>query len=420
MKRIYPREKEPEDTTVKAPYSKTITENMKFIFSQLSEKDRRLYAGIETQKLERGGQKYIADLLGCSPKTIRRGEKELDDKKLLPTKDRIRHKGGGRKRILDERLELNEMFEQAIEENTAGSPMNEAMRWTNLTPSQIAEKISTEVQSVSTYTVKQLLKKNKFKKRKARKSLSLGTSLFRDEQFKNIATLKKDFFAAGLPIISIDTKKKELLGNLYRDGRLYTKEVIRVYDHDFPYLASGIVIPYTIYDIRHNRAYVYLGTSKDTAEFVADCIRHWWFNYGSELYPAASALLILADGGGSNSSRHFIFKSELEKLADELSIEIRMAHYPPYCSKWNPVEHRVFPHLTRAMQGVILTSHKLVQTLLERATTRTGLKVIVNIIETVYQTGRKVADDYKDTMRIVFDDYLSRWNYRAIPSVSPL
>jgi hypothetical protein len=116
-------------------------------------------------------------------------------------------------------------------------------------------------------------------------------------------------------------------------GVCIMKEVIRVYDHDSPYLANGIVISYTIYDIRHNRAYVYLGTSKDTAEFVADCIRHWWFSYGSELYPAASALLILADGGGSNSSRHFIFKSELEKLADELSIEIRMAHYPPYCSK---------------------------------------------------------------------------------------
>jgi hypothetical protein len=131
-------------------------------------------------------------------------------------------------------------------------------------------------------------------------------------------------------------------------------------------------------------------------------------------------VLILADGGGSNSSRHFIFKSELEALAQELSIEIRMAHYPPYCSKWNPVEHRVFPHLTRAMQGVILTSHQLVQTLFERTTTRTGLKVIVNIIETVYQIGRKVADDYKDTMRIVFDDFLRQWNYRAIPLAVPL
>ena len=393
---------------------------MKFVFSQLSEKGRRLYAGLEAQKLQRGGQKYIASLLGCSPKTVRRGEKELEDTKLLPEKERIRHKGGGRKRILDEHPELNEKFEQVLEEDTAGSPMNEEIRWTNLTPNQIAEKMVIEEQTVSAYTVKQLLKKNKFKKRKARKSKSLGVSPFRDEQFKNIAKLKTAYFEAGLPIISIDTKKKELLGTLYRDGHLYTKEVIRVYDHDFPYLADGVVIPYTIYDIRHNRAYVYLGTSKDTAEFVADCIRHWWLNYGRKLYPLASTFLVLADGGGSNSSRHFIFKSELEKLADDLSMEIRMAHYPPYCSKWNPVEHRVFPHLTRAMQGVILTSHTLVQTLLERATTRTGLKVVVNITEKIYQTGRKVADDYPDTMRIVFDDYLGQWNYRAIPSTAPL
>jgi len=405
---------------VQAPYSETTAENMKFVFSQLSEKSRRLFAGLEAQKLQRGGQQYIADLFGCSPKTVRRGEKELADTKLLPETERIRHKGGGRKRILEQRPELNEQFEQVLAENTAGSPMNEEIRWTNLAPNQIAEELSREDRSVSAYTVKQLLKKNKFKRRKARKSQSLGTCLFLDEQFKNIASLKKEFLAAGLPVISIDTKKKELLGNLYRDGRLYTKDILRVYDHDFPYLADGVVIPYTIYDLRHNRAYVYLGTSKDTAEFVADCLRHWWFNYGSQLYPSASTLLILADGGGSNSSRHFIFKSELETLAQELALEIRMAHYPPYCSKWNPVEHRVFPHLTRAMQGVILTSHSLVQTLLERTSTRTGLKVVVNILEKTYQTGRKVADDYKDTMQIVFDAFLGRWNYRAIPLATPL
>jgi len=362
---------------MQVPYSEKIVVDMQFIFSQLSKKDRRLYAGLEAQKLPLGGQQYIADLFGCSPKTVRRGQKELESKELLPEKGRLRHQGGGQKNTLSQHPELNEQFEQVIAEHTAGSPMDAEILRTNLTPNQIAEKLSKEEQSVSFYTVKQLLKKNKYKRRKARKSQSLGVSLFRDEQFKNITQLKEAFFASGLPIISIDTKKKELLGNLYRDGHLYTKEVIRVYDHDFPYLADGVIIPYTIYDLRHNRAYVYLGTSKDTAEFVCDCLRHWWFNYGSHLYPGASGFLVLADGGGSNSSRHFIFKSELEKLAEDLSVEIRMAHYPPYCSKWNPVEHRVFPHLTRAMQGVLLTSHALVQDLLETATTRTGLKVIV-------------------------------------------
>lgn len=412
--------KRAEETTVQAPYSETIAKNMKFVFSQLSEKDRRLYAGLESQKLPRSGQKYLAALLGCSPKTIRRGAQELADKKLLPETERIRHTGGGRKRILDKHPELHAKFEQVLAEDTAGSPMNEDIRWTSLTPTQIAAALATEAQAVSAATAKQLLKKNQFKKRRARKSKSTGTSPFRDEQFKNIAALKQKFLAAGLPIISVDTKKKEFLGNLYRDGRLYTKAVIRVYDHDFPDLADGVVIPYTLYDIRDNQAYVYLGTSKDTAEFVADCLRHWWRHYGSQRYPLASALLILADGGGSNSARHFIFKSELESVAKDLSLEIRMAHYPPYTSKWNPVEHRVFPHLTRAMQGVILTSHKLVQTLLERTTTRTGLKVVVNIIEKTYQTGRKVADDYRDTMRIVFDEHLGPWNYRALPSKAPL
>ena len=217
-------EERPEDIGMQAPYSENIAESMKFIYSQLSEKYRRLFAGLEAQKLQRGGQQYIAKLLGCTPKTVRRGAKELKDVELLPEKERIRHKGGGRKRILDKLPELNEQFEQVLLEDTAGSPMNEEIRWTNLTPNQIGEALSREEQPVSAYTVKQLLKKNKYRKRKARKSKSLGTSLFRDEQFKNIATLRKEFFEAGLPIISIDTKKKELLGNLYRDGRLYTEK----------------------------------------------------------------------------------------------------------------------------------------------------------------------------------------------------
>jgi hypothetical protein len=293
--------------------------------------------------------------------------------------------------------------------------MNVDIRWTDLTAPQIAEQLSIEEQPVSVHVVQQLLKRHKYVRRKARKSKCLGECARRDDQFQNIGKLKEQHFSLGWPVISIDTKKKELLGTLYRDGKLYTQEIIRVYDHDYPYLAKGIAIPYTIYDLRHNKAYVYIGTSKDTAEFVCDCLRHWWTHYGQVLYPHAPTMLALADGGGSNSSRHLIFKSELQQLADVLNVEIRLAHYPPYCSKWNPVEHRVFPHLTRAMQGVILTSHELVKTLLERVTTRTGLQVVVHIINKVYETGRKVAQDFKDTMRIVFDDHLGQWNYRAVP-----
>jgi Rhodopirellula transposase DDE domain len=206
-----------------------------------------------------------------------------------------------------------------------------------------------------------------------------------------------------------------LLGNLYRDGHVYSTGIIEVYDHDFPYLADGIVIPHTIYDLRSNEAYVNIGVSKDTSEFACDSIKLWWESHGKIDYPNCTSILILADGGGSNSSRHYIFKEDLQKLVDEIEVEIRIAHYPPYTSKWNPVEHRVFPHITRSLRGVILKSHDFVKKLIESTTTQAGLKVTATIIKKVYKTGRKYSENFKETMRIIFDDYLGKWNYTAIP-----
>ena len=213
----------------------------------------------------------------------------------------------------------------------------------------------------------------------------------------------------------MDTKKKEKIGNIFRDGKIYTTETIEVFDHDFPSLAEGVAVPHVIYDIKHNEAYASIGTSRDTSEFACDSIRYWWYNYGILYYSTARSILMLMDGGGSNSSRHYIFKEDLQALADEIGVEIRVAHYPPYTSYRNPIEHRVFPHLTRALQGVILTSHQLVEELVEKTTTKTGLKVVANIVNKVYQTGRTVAADFKESMQIVFDDYLGKWNYTAVP-----
>jgi hypothetical protein len=206
-----------------------------------------------------------------------------------------------------------------------------------------------------------------------------------------------------------------LIGNLYREGKLYTQEALKVFDHDFPYLSKGVIIPYGIYDIATNHGFVVIGTSKDTSEFVCDCIKAWWLKVGIKKYPQASSILALADGGGSNSSRHYIFKEDLQKLVDELGIEIRIAHYPPYTSKWNPIEHRMFPHVTRAMQGVILKSHSMVKQLIEKTKTKQGLRVQVEISEKEYQIGRKYAKGYKENMKIIFDKYLGNWNYRAVP-----
>ena len=202
---------------------------------------------------------------------------------------------------------------------------------------------------------------------------------------------------------------------MYRDGQIYTTKTIEVYDHDFPYLAQGVVIPHTIYDLEDNTAYVNIGTSKDTSEFACESIKLWWNKYGKIQYPNSTSILMLADSSGSNSCRHYIFKQDLQQLVDKIGIEIRIAHFPPYTSKWNPVEHRVFPHITRSLKGVILKSYEFVKELIENTTTKTGLKVRSHIIKKIFQTGRKYSDDFKQTMRILSDDFLGQWNYKAVP-----
>ena len=177
-----------------------------------------------------------------------------------------------------------------------------------------------------------------------------------------------------------------------------------------------MIIPHGIYDLHHNLGDLHLGLSKDTSQFACDCIRDGWTRFGQAAYPQARALLGLCDGGGSNSSQHYIFKEDLQRLADELGLEIRIAHYPPYCSKYNLIEHRLFPHVTRACQGVIFTSTALVKELMEKTHTTQGLKVVVDIVEKVYLTGRKVAEDFKTKRQIIFDEVLPQWNYRAIPT----
>jgi hypothetical protein len=399
-------------------YSAEIEESMRTVYNRLSERARRIYAAIEAQKLPRGGISYISNVLGCARKTIRKGIKELKDPRTLPT-DRIRRKGGGAKSKLETIPGIDAAFLEIVDHYTAGDPMQEEVLWTNLAHAEIATQLQARGMAVGPRIVKQLLVKHKFKKRTAQRRLSTGAFAARDAQFQRIKALRTEYEAAGNPIISMDTKKKEYLGLLFREGRVYTQLPLPVYDHDFSSLAEGIAIPYTLYDMQRNRAFVCLGTSKDTAAFVCDAIRAWWAAEGRAAYPTATSILLLADSGGSNSYRHYVFKEALQQLAKELGIELRMAHYPPYTSKWNPVEHRVFPYITKALKGAILTSHEQVKTLIERAKTSTGLTVTVQILTTIYQTGKKVAEGFKESMRIIFDTELgkdlAKLNYRAIP-----
>ncbi len=188
-----------------------------------------------------------------------------------------------------------------------------------------------------------------------------------------------------------------------------------MYDHDWASLANGVVIPHGLYDLTHNLGYVHIGTDHDTSEFACDSIRYWWVSHGSGLYPSATSILLLCDGGGSNSSRSYLFKEALQTLSNELGLEIRIAHYPPYTSKYNPIEHRLFPHLTRACSGVIFDSWKTVKSLMEKAKTSKGLRVFATIIEGVYETGKKVASEFKQNLPIIFDEYLPQWNYTVQP-----
>jgi Rhodopirellula transposase DDE domain len=307
-------------------------------------------------------------------------------------------------------------FHAVLEDHTAGDPMRTEVLATDLTPKEIRDNLTERDIYVSEEVIRRLLEDQGYRLHKAQKYLEMGEHPDRNTQFENIARLKADYLAAGDPILSIDTKKRELLGTFYRAGRLYSRQGLLVWDHDFPSFAEGVVIPYGIYDVRRNFGYVNLGTSHDTTEFACDSLWWWWSNFGQQLYPGAKSVCLLCDGGGSNSASKYLFKEDLQKLVDRMGIPIRVTHYPPYCSKFNPIERRLFPHLTRAVQGVIFDSVGTVQRLLEKARTTTGLGVIVSVLDKIYQTGRKYAQGFKENMKILFDDLLPKWNYRVVPT----
>jgi hypothetical protein len=315
---------------------------------------------------------------------------------------------------IDPAIEAN--FSKVLEDHTAGDPMRPEVKWTNLSRRQIAKRITALGTPVSRHVVCQLLRKHRYRRRKALKKKTMGPRhKDRNAQFENIARLRKKYLKAGLPVISIDTKKKEMMGDFYRDGVIDTQGTIEVNDHDFGSAGVGVVIPHGIYDVGRNHGFVHLNTSHDTSELACDSIAAWWDDHGQAAYPRAKKLLVLCDGGGSNSASRYIFKEELQKLANRLGIEIRVAHYPPYCSKYNLIEHRFFPHVTRACRGVIFRTLGSVVHYMSKTETSTGLKIQVRILEKVYETGRKCAAGFKETMKIVFDKFLPKWNYRAVP-----
>jgi hypothetical protein len=311
-----------------AGYGEDIEHKMQRLFAMLSEKERRRYAAIEAAKLGHGGIEYVAGLFDIDPKTIRRGMLELETMDG-PAPNRIRKQGGGRKGATERWPRLEENFLDLLAEFTAGDPMREGVLWTNLSRREISRQLAAMGTPASRHTVGKLMKKHGLGQRKVRKKKALGTHPDRDAQFQNIARLKAAYLAKGDPVISIDTQKKELIGNFAREGHTHTQAPVDALDHDFPSAGDGKLIPHGLYDLARNEGYLHLNTSHDTSEFCCDSIARWWEQHGRQHYPEAHRLLLLCDGGGSNAANRHVFKEALQTLAERLGLEIRVAHYPP-------------------------------------------------------------------------------------------
>jgi Rhodopirellula transposase DDE domain len=279
--------------------------------------------------------------------------------------------------------------------------MQPGVKWTNLSRRQIAHRLCQTSTPANKDTVGGLLHRFGYRRRRAVKVKAMGSHPDRNAQFENIARLKAEYADVGLPVVSIDTQ-----------------EPVRVNDHDFVSDGKGTLIPHGVYDLAANHGYLRLNTSHDTTELTCDSVAAWWNDYGRHRYPGAKKLLVLCDGGGGNSASKYVFKSDLQALSDRVGLEIRIAHYPPYCSKYNPIEHRLFAHVSNACRGVVFHSVAVAKHYMEKTRTATGLRVVVDLLEKMYEAGRTYARGFKKSMKLVFDELLPKWNYTAIPQAA--
>ena len=299
-----------------------------------------------------------------------------------------------------------------IDQHKAGSPINPDVYWIHLKPKEIAQKFEIQTgHKVSHGFVKRILLSEGYKYRKLSKTLATGHYEHRDEQFEIIFKLVA-IMSLDTPIISIDCKKKERLGNLYREGKVFSTGLIAVYDHDYHYLAEGAVIPHGIYDLHRKEGYISIGSSHETAEFIADNLLWWWDNFGIHNYPNANCILVLCDAGGGNSYRHFAFKKQIQMLAQKLGLDFIICHYPPYASKWNPIEHKLFCHAHKAIQGFVFSDYNIVKDLFSKTKTDKGLKVFVRLNLKDYPTGIKTDKSEIDFSKIQFNKKIPKLSYR--------
>ena len=381
----------------------------------LDEKSRRLLVAAESRSWGPGGVSSIARATGVSRRVVRQGLKELEEGPTHPA-GRVRRPGGGRKKISDTDPTLTADLEKLIESTTRGDP-ERCLRWTCKSVRKLAEELTAMGHKVSYPVVAELLHELDYSLQSNRKTKEGASHPDRNAQFEHIDAKVREYIALKQPVISVDTKKKELVGDFKNSGQEWMPkgkpEPVRVHDFAIPEL--GRAAPYGVYDLAANTGWVSVGVDHDTATFAVETIRRWWHAMGQERYPNAQRLLITADGGGSNGSRLRLWKIELQRLANETSLAIAVSHFPPGTSKWNKIEHRLFSFITKNWRGQPLISLKVIVSLIAATTTRKGLKVHAEIDDNPYPAGTKVADAEMAGIRLRRDDFHGEWNYEILP-----
>ena len=385
------------------------------VVCDLDERGRRRWAAAEARSLGWGGITAVAQATGMSDRTIRNGIAEIEDPDCLSF-GRQRKPGAGRRAREDEQPELVPALEALIEPSARGDPMS-PLRWTCKSTRVLARELTSRGFNVGSTKVGELLKSQGYSLQSNRKTVEGKQHPDRNAQFEHIARRVKARQRRGEPAISVDTKKKETLGNLKNAGKTYRRkgQPVKVKTHDFPDKKLGKAVPYGVYDILHNDAGVSVGIGHDTAEFATASIRRWWERLGRKRYGSPKRLLITADSGGSNSSRTRLWKWELQRLADKTGMIIEVCHYPPGTSKWNKIEHRLFCHITRNWQGVPLETMEILVNLIGSKTTTEGLEVHAWLDGRKYEKGRKVSDTEFAEIHIKRNKFHGDWNYEIHP-----
>jgi hypothetical protein len=385
----------------------------------LNEHDARLYLGSEAQSLGRGGKQRVSMLAGVSRVRIDRGIAELtsgETNKSVDLIQKIRKPGGGRKQHKESQSGLMEALESLVSAHTMGDPMR-VLLWTNKSLRNIEKALKEKGYSVSYVTIGELLKSIGYSLQGNKKTKEGGNVADRNEQFENINSKALSFIAEDAPVISVDCKKKELVGNFKNAGVEWFPQGqapdVNVYD--FIDKDLGKAVPYGVYDIAKNEGWVSVGISKDTAEFAVNSIRTWWQQMGKNQYPFAKKLLVTADGGGSNGSRNKLWKKELQSFAKEMDLEIHVSHFSPGTSKWNKIEHRMFSFITKNWRAKPLVSIEVIVNLIANTTTQKGLNIKAKVDNNQYETGIKVDDEEMKNIKLIKNDFRGDWNYKIMP-----